>query len=223
MENVQVEKVQAEKKNNKIMTMSGEVELSQDIVKKYLVNGDGKVTDQEVLMFIGMCKANKLNPFNKDAYLIKYGSQPATMAISKDVFFKRAIDNPMYNGMESGLCIEKDDTIEKRVGCAYIPKKEKIIGAWCKVYRKDWEYPVYQEVNFCEYAGYKKTGELNANWANKPAVMITKVAEATALRKAFTDILENMYIAEEVEQPKPVYEKVAEVIPDILEETETNE
>ena len=32
------------------------VELDGDTVKKYLVNGNGKVTDQEVAMFINLCK-----------------------------------------------------------------------------------------------------------------------------------------------------------------------
>lgn len=198
----------AEKKDNKIMTTTGEIELSSDIVRKYLVNGEGKVTDQEIIMFMGMCKANKLNPFNRDAYLIKYGTQPASMIISKDVFFKRAIENSMYNGMESGICVEKNGEIITRPGHVYIKGTEKLLGAWCKVYRKDWEFPVYQEVNFDEYAGKTKTGELNSNWKTKPAVMITKVAEATALRKAFTDCMQGMYIAEEVEEPKVTYEKV---------------
>lgn len=210
--------VPVEKKDNKFMTTSGEIELSSDIVRKYLVNGESKlVTDQEIVMFMGMCKANKLNPFNKDAYLIKYGSQPASMIISKDVFFKRAIENPMYNGMESGICVEKNGEIITRAGHVYIKGTETLLGAWCKVYRKDWEFPVYQEVNFDEYAGRTKTGELNSNWKTKPAVMITKVAEATALRKAFTDCMQGMYIAEEVEeQPKVNYSKELEPVEDFL-------
>ena len=207
----------AEKKENKIMTMSGEIDLSSDIVRKFLVTGEGKVTDQEIVMFIGMCKANKLNPFNKDAYLIKYGTQPATMIVSKDVFFKRAIEHPMYNGMESGICVEKNGEIINRTGHVYIKGTETLLGAWCRVHRKDWSFPIYQEVNFDEYAGRTKTGELNSNWKSKPSVMITKVAEATALRKAFTDTTQGMYIAEEVEeQPKVTYSKEPEEIEDIL-------
>lgn len=210
--------------NNKIMTTSGEITLTNDVVRKYLVNGGGNVTDQEVTLFIGLCKANKLNPFNKDAYLIKYGSQPATIVTSKDIFFKRAIDNPDYDGMESGLILEKDGEIINRKGSIYIKDKEKILGAWCKVYRKNWQYPMYQEVNFTEYAGYKKdTGELNAQWKSKPAVMILKVAESTALRKTFTDSLQGLYIEEEFSNniDNASYEVIEEKpteIKDILEE-----
>lgn len=208
---------------NKIQTTTGEIDLTSDIVKKYLVSGQGNVTDQEIIMFIGMCKANKLNPFNKDAYLIKYGNQQATMIVSKDVFFKRAIDNPNYDGMKSGIIVLKDDKIEKRDGHIYVKNKETLLGAWCEVFRKDWTNSIYQEVNFEEYAGYTKDGKLNSQWASKPTVMITKVAESTALRKAFTETLQGMYIAEEVELVKTTYSKEMEnIVPinDILGDEE---
>lgn len=200
--------------DNIIETSSGNIVLTPEIVKKYLVNGQGHVTEQEIAMFIGMCRANRLNPFNKEAYLIKYSSEPATMVTSKDIFFKRANQNPNFDGMESGIIVlNNDKQIEKRAGHIYI-KGETIVGAWCKVYRKDWSHPIYQEVNMSEYEGRKKSGELNQNWKQKPAVMITKVAEATALRKAFTENLQGMYITEEAdnvaveiptrEQPKDI-------------------
>lgn len=209
-------------KKSKIETTTGSIELSLDIIKKYLVKGEGNISEEEGTMFMALCKANHLNPFNNDAYLIKFGNKPATMVVSKDVFFKRAINNPNYDGMKSGIIVLKDDKIEKREGHIYIKGKETILGAWCEVFRKDWEHSIYQEVNFEEYAGYTKEGKLNSQWSSKPAVMITKVAESTALRKAFTDDLQNMYVAEEVE---PTYSKeVEEVVPinDILED-ENNE
>ena len=71
------------------------------------------------------------------------------------------------------------------------------MGAWCTVYRKDWENPVTVEVNFDEYVQTKSDGTPNTNWANKPVTMITKVAKAQALREAFIEELEGMYEAEE--------------------------
>lgn len=193
----QLQPVQSQPTTDMIVTTTGNIELTPDTIRKYLVNGQGAVTDQEVMMFIEMCKANRLNPFNKDAYLIKYGTQPASIITSKDVFFKRAIENPNFNGMESGIIVlDSKGELIKREGHIYT-SKEEIIGAWCKVYRKDWEHPIYQEVNMKEYAGRTKTGELNPQWKMKPALMVTKVVEATALRKAFTDNLQGMYIQEE--------------------------
>jgi len=59
------------------------VELSPDIIRKYLVSGEGKITDQEMMMFIKLCEYQKLNPFLREVYLIKYGSSPATMVNRK--------------------------------------------------------------------------------------------------------------------------------------------
>ena len=59
-----------------------EVKLSPAMVRKYLVNGNGKVTDQEVVMFMQLCRYQKLNPFLKEAYLVKFGNQAASIITS---------------------------------------------------------------------------------------------------------------------------------------------
>lgn len=209
---------------NKILTTSGEIELTPDIIRKYLVSGGGNVTDQEIVMFMGLCKANKLNPFNRDAYLIKYGNQAAALVVNYQVYLKRGISHPQYDGYESGIVVlNKDGNIEKRDGHIWIKNTEKLLGAWCKVYRKDWEHPVYQEVNFDEYAAKTKEGKLNSNWENKPTVMITKVAISTAFRNTFVEELRGMYIAEEVESTKTTYSKeIEDIVPieDILGDEE---
>ena len=58
-------------------TLEGGQVLNVETVKNYLVRGNGDITDQETLMFIELCKAQHLNPFINEAYLIKFGSQPA--------------------------------------------------------------------------------------------------------------------------------------------------
>jgi len=72
-------------------SMTGQsIALSPMIVKQYLVNGDeGKITDQEIQMFLELCKYQQLNPFLREAYLIKYGNAPATMVTGKETFLKR--------------------------------------------------------------------------------------------------------------------------------------
>ena len=62
-----------------------EIELSKDTVKQYLVSGNGKVSDQEVVMFMELCKYQELNPFLKEAYLIKYSDRaPASIVVGKE-------------------------------------------------------------------------------------------------------------------------------------------
>ena len=67
------------------------ITLTPQIVRDYLVSGDKeRVSMQEVVMFINLCKYAGLNPWLKEAYCIKYGSEPATMVVGKEAFMKRA-------------------------------------------------------------------------------------------------------------------------------------
>lgn len=196
------------------------VKLSPAIIKKYLVSGDANtVTDQELMMFMMMCKGNHLNPWNREAYCIKYGTQPATMVIGKDAFMKRASGSPEYDGMTSGIVVINNETgeIEYRTGTIVIDDQEKIIGGWAEVFRKDRTHSTRIEVSFNEYAGRKKDGSLNNQWATKPATMIRKVAQVQALREAFPESLSNLYTSEEqgVDEPTgTVIEQPVEVTAD---------
>lgn len=174
------------------------VKLSPNMIKKYLVSGGGNVTDGEVMMFMSLCRYQHLNPFLKEAYLIKFGSNdPATIVTGKDVFTKRADANPNYKGKKAGIVVQKEDgTVEEREGTMVLPG-EKLVGGWAKVFIKDKE-PEYQSVSFDEYAGRKKDGKLNSQWSKKPATMIRKVAVVQALREAFPDRFQGLYAQEEM-------------------------
>lgn len=190
----------AEQKNTGLVEYeaNGEmVKLSPAMIKKYLVSGGGNVTDGEVMMFLSLCRYQHLNPFLKEAYLIKFGStDPATIVTGKDVFTKRADANPNYKGKKAGVVVlKKDGSVEEREGTMVLPD-EKLVGGWAKVFIKDKE-PEYQSVSFEEYAGRKKDGTLNSQWSKKPATMIRKVAVVQALREAFPDRFQGMYSQEE--------------------------
>lgn len=174
------------------------VKLSPTIVRNYLVNGDGNVTDQEVAMFVNLCKYQRLNPLIRDAYLIKYGDQPATIVTSKDAVMKRAMRNPKYAGHQAGVIVmNRSGELEYRLGAFKLPG-ETLVGGWAKTYVKGYEVPIEVAVSFDEYAGRKRNGELNSTWAGKPGVMIRKVALATSLREAFPEDLQGMYAPEEM-------------------------
>ena len=181
-----------------------EVRLSSNMVKRYLVSGDASsVTDQEVMMFITLCKYQHLNPFLREAYLVKYGSSPATIVTGKDTFLKRAERNDTYKGTASGIVIQtKDGKVEYRDGTLKLDG-EKIVGGWAKVYIEGRE-PEMTTVSFEEYAGRKKDGSLNSQWASKPATMIRKVAVVQALREAFPEDFGSLYSPEEMGEASEV-------------------
>lgn len=175
------------------------VELSPQIVREYLVSGDKeRVTMKELVMFINLCKFNGLNPWLREAYCVKYGSEPATIVTGKEAFEKRAENHPAHDGHKAGIVVVKQDADEPiyRTGALVLPD-ETIVGGWAEVWRKDQKETTRIEVGFDEYAGRKKDGSLNRQWSSKPATMIRKVALVQALREAFPKTFGGMYTADE--------------------------
>lgn len=174
------------------------VKLSPAIIRTYLVSGNGLVTDQEVALFLNLCRFQHLNPFLREAYLIKFGNSPATMVTGKEVFTKRAKRNKDFRGFEAGIIVlqENGETLE-RVGTFKLAD-EVLVGAFAKVYVSGFEKPVEITVALDEYIGTKSSGEVNAQWTKKPATMIRKVALVQALREAFPEEFQGMYSQEEM-------------------------
>ena len=173
-------------------------QLNPDTVVRYLVRGNGKVTEQEVVMFIELCKNQGLNPFIGDAYLIKYGDAPASIITGKEVFTKRAAKNERFEGMQAGVIVlssrDGKTPIEREGSMVLTDIGEKLVGGWAKVYVKGYCQPVYASVSFKEYTTGKST------WAKMPGVMIRKCALVAALREAFPEEFQGLYCAEEMSQ-----------------------
>lgn len=169
-----------------------EITLTKDDVKKYLVSGDAsKVTDKELKMFLELCKAQGLNPFLREAYLIKYGNE-SNIVTGKDVFMKRARANPDFRGFEAGIIVENKNGREKRDGTFYSLGSEQIVGGWARIHIKDWEVPFEHTVSLSEFR------RNTATWKSMPAVMIRKVALVQALREVFPNELSQLYSSEEL-------------------------
>jgi phage recombination protein Bet len=174
--------------------------LTNDTIRQYLCPD---ATEEELFLFVQLCKNFHFNPFTRDAYLIKYkADSPASMVVGKDAYFKRADKFPQYDGLKSGIITVLGSKRNYQEGCMVFAG-ETLVGAWAEAYRKDRKIPFRTEVSMAEYEGKKynwktRQFEVNSMWKSKPATMITKVAEVQALRKAFPQ-LAGMYIAEEME------------------------
>lgn len=179
-------------------TALGNVQLDAETVKQYLVKGNGAVTDQEVFLFIKMCEAQKLNPFvTGEAYLIKFGSQPAQMVVGYDTYKRRAEENPNHLYTESGIVVSRGsngEIVQKQGACLY--PSEKLIGGWCRVHRmrNNVEVTTYKEVGIDEY------DKKQSIWKDKPCMMIEKVAISQCLREAYPKDYEGLYSETEMGQ-----------------------
>lgn len=179
-----------------------EVKLSEEIVSGLLARGNAKVSHADIISFIQLCRFNCLNPFLGEAFLVKYDAeQPAQLVVSKEALFKKAESNPAFEGIESGIIVERNGEIVELEGTFKLDT-DKLLGGWAKVYRKDRKTNTIAKVNLSEF----NTGK--ALWRTKPQIMISKVAKCMALREAFPVQLGGMYTSEE--QMEGSFERVVE-------------
>lgn len=158
-------------------------------IRRYLCP---KATEQEAYLFLRLCQAQGLNPFTRDAYLIKYSdSQPATMVVGKEAFTKRAEAHPQFDGFRAGVIVLRGETLE-HLTASFAPPKTTLFGGWAEVYRKDRAHPVHCEVALDEFS----TGQ--TGWKRMPGTMIRKVALVSALREAFPSSFAGLYDAAEM-------------------------
>lgn len=169
-----------------------EVKLSGNTVRQYLVRGNGDVPDQDVVMFMNLCKYQKLNPFLNEAYLIKFGSQPAQIIVSKEAFMKRAEANPNYKGFRAGIIVARNNELVEIEGAVKLPN-DVLIGGWCEVFRKDRDMPLVAKISMDEFS------KGQATWKQMPLNMIRKSAIVNALREAFPENLGAMYTEDDAD------------------------
>lgn len=180
-----------------------DVKLAPSTVRNYLVSGDGKVTDQEVVMFINLCKYQHLNPFLNEAYIVKFGSRPAQLITSKEAFMKRAEANEHFRGSKAGVIVVRNNQIIYSQGAFALPS-DTIVGGWAEVKRDDREEPIHIEISFDEF------NKKQATWKDMPANMIRKTALVNALREAFPDSLGSLYTEDDKSETASVVPNQAE-------------
>lgn len=203
---------------NEIMAVSyettlGNVKITAEDVKNYLVSGNAQVTDKEIKLFMELCKYQKLNPFTGEAYAIKFGSD-FQMVVGYETYKRRAEENPAYRGRKSGIVVLRGDQIVIKEGTCLYPS-ENLIGGWCRVFvqRPDFKDEMYKEVSLDEY------NKGQANWKTKPCTMIEKVAVSQALRAAFPTDYQGLYTAEEFGQDGKLTEEIINVEDEVIDET----
>jgi phage recombination protein Bet len=159
-----------------VMREDPEAQAARIALIKAKVAPDATNTEFELLMYI----ANKydLDPLLKEIWLVKFGNSPAQIYAGRDGYLKIAHRSGHFDGMETKVNMSADGT--------------KIESATCTIWRNDMQHTISSHVLFNEYSTGKNL------WATKPAVMIGKVAESVALRKAFS--VAGLYSPEELGQ-----------------------
>ena len=147
------------------------------------------------------------NPFTVPAeiYPLPFVSNGVTTyapAISAKKYIEKGMENPQFDGMRSGVVIEKmDGTFDFRRGQIF-GKNENLKGGWAEVFIKGMREPIFRSVNIDEFIQRKSDGTPNKFWKDKPALMIEKVAQKQAMEIAMK--MPKTYIAEELPQVEDI-------------------
>ena len=165
--------------------------LTLDAVRK-LFNVP-KATDEEIALFIRVCEGHKLNPFLREAYLIKYDTNAASIVVGKDVFTQRAASHPQFDGFSAGIIVQRGDKLVYETGAFCLPS-DKVVGGWFEGKRKDWSAPFKHQVPIQEYDKGQST------WRQMKATMIRKVALCQGLREMFPERFVGLYDPSEMRE-----------------------
>jgi len=161
-----------------------------DLVKRTVAKD---ATNDELKMFLHLAQTYNLDPFAKEIWFIKQGGQPLMMT-SRDGYLKIANEHKDFEGMASDVVYAEDSFERSSDGVKHVyggKDRGVIVGAYALVYRKDRRIPVYV------FAPYKDYAKGNNVWRTYPHAMILKVAEAMALKRAFS--LSGLVTREEVD------------------------
>lgn len=162
-----------------------ESQLDVDLIKKTVAKD---ATDSELGLFLQICKRTGLDPFARQIFFVKRGGIGQT-TLSIDGLRLVAERSGKYEGQIGPFWCGEDG-----VWTDVWLKNEPPAAAKVGIFRTGFREPLYAVANFAAYnAG-------SPIWRKMPALMISKVAEALALRRGFPMELSGLYSQEEMEQ-----------------------
>lgn len=145
-------------------------------------------TDDELKLFLAFCQSKNLDPFSREVYSIKRKGK-LTFQIGIDGLRGKAEETGEYDGTETFWCDDAGLWVDIWVN------PEPPFAAKVLAYRKGCAKPFVGVAKWSEYIPTE-----DWMWKKMPSLMIGKVAEALALRKAFPSKLGGLYAMEEMAQ-----------------------
>lgn len=168
-------------------------------------------SDDELQLFINVCKLRKLDPFSKQIYAMERwtdGQRKVTYQTSIDGFRSLAARTGQYEGQAPVQWCGKDGKWQD----VWL-SSEPPVAARAGVYRSGFREPLFAVARFDAYVQTKRDGKLNSMWLKMPDGQIAKCAESLALRKAFPEVLSGIYTDDEMSQSDNEHRPLRSITP----------
>ena len=166
-----------------------------DLIKRTVAEG---TSDDELSLFLEVCRATGLNPFQRQIYAIVRDTwNPTTRRKEPKMTIQTGIDGYRLIASRTGQHVGTSDVTFGPEGDGGHPSWARIT-VYRKVAGERAEFTA--TARFDEYAQTNRGGDLTGLWAKMPHTMLAKCAESLALRKAFPAELSGVYTREEMAQ-----------------------
>jgi phage recombination protein Bet len=178
-----------------------------DVIKKSVCPAG--IPDADFKLFVLKCQASGMNPLLGEAFCVKRNQNIGTKDSPKwiEVFQftpgeqgmeGRADDFADFRGLRAAAYYEKDkiviDASAGEVSHQYDPAHDRgrLLGAWAIAFREGRKTPV-EDLKLGEYVDAR-----NPKWNGSPHTMIVKCARAAALRRAYPNKFDGIFVREEL-------------------------